>query len=489
VLTARSTLSSPSKHAQHSSRSSVAALSVMLSSGIRRLAVAPRIVSVGSRGFTSSLVEPLANVPPAAGAQAPANVQVSTVNGLRVATVGTQSPCGYVGAFVRAGSKNETPEDAGAAHWARHLAFMSNPTSTMQQLAKNLESLTGGMIGYHTPEFTAFSAPVLQSNVPEFMPILLNMLRPRCLEYEFNYRHTKVVLDAKDIEKKTASAQAVRSAAYRYAGIGQHVVCPSHRLTEVNSEQVYQHLSLYSPSRTAIVGVGIDHDYLVNSVSDALATSTTIFSEMPTYRAIEEGKSTYVGGEAAVLGSSANTTVTVAYESSSIGGKDLLVNAVLQSALGSGDRYGLNTGRLGQNVVRAIDGITSACVHSEQFETTGLLSVSATGKPGSSSEMAKVLVAQLQDLAAKPLSEEALVGARLSLKRNLLNLCPRETSFRLARRALLDIPTDLSLLQQIDSISAAQVQSAAAALLKSTPTVVTAGDVRGAPTSAQVKSW
>jgi hypothetical protein len=75
------------------------------------------------------------------------------------------------------------------------------------------------------------------------------------------------------------------------------------------------------------------------------------------------------------------------------------------------------------------------------------------------------------------------------VQRDVINLSSRDMVLRLAPRVLHDIPTSWSDLSFVDTVTAAQVQSAAAALLKSAPTVVTAGDVRGAPTSTQVQSW
>jgi predicted Zn-dependent peptidase len=44
-------------------------------------------------------------------------------NGIRVCTESWNSPLSTVGVFIKAGSRNETPETSGAAHFLEHLHF------------------------------------------------------------------------------------------------------------------------------------------------------------------------------------------------------------------------------------------------------------------------------------------------------------------------------------------------------------------------------
>ena len=57
--------------------------------------------------------------------------EVTTIsNGIKVCTETWPSPVAAVGVFINAGSRNETPETSGAAHFLEHLSFKGSKRRT-----------------------------------------------------------------------------------------------------------------------------------------------------------------------------------------------------------------------------------------------------------------------------------------------------------------------------------------------------------------------
>lgn len=62
-------------------------------------------------------------------------------NGIRVCTENWPSSVAAVGVFIGAGSRNETIETSGAAHFLEHLHFKGTKKRSRRQLEKEVENL------------------------------------------------------------------------------------------------------------------------------------------------------------------------------------------------------------------------------------------------------------------------------------------------------------------------------------------------------------
>ena len=67
--------------------------------------------------------------------------QTTLANGIRVCTESWNSPVSAVGVFIGAGSRNETLETSGAAHFLEHLHFKGTKKRTRVQLEKEVENM------------------------------------------------------------------------------------------------------------------------------------------------------------------------------------------------------------------------------------------------------------------------------------------------------------------------------------------------------------
>jgi processing peptidase subunit beta len=62
-------------------------------------------------------------------------------NGIRVCTEKWNSSVAAVGVFIGAGSRNETLETSGAAHFLEHLSFKGTKKRNRKQLEKEVENM------------------------------------------------------------------------------------------------------------------------------------------------------------------------------------------------------------------------------------------------------------------------------------------------------------------------------------------------------------
>ncbi len=132
----------------------------------------------------------------AIGADAPALHRTELPNGLTVlseAVPGARSVA--FGAWVRAATLHERPEEMGVSHFLEHMVFKGTRTRSAQEIALSLETLGGSLDAYTEREHTSFQARVLDEHLPDAVSVIGDLifeplLRPADLALE-----RKVILE------------------------------------------------------------------------------------------------------------------------------------------------------------------------------------------------------------------------------------------------------------------------------------------------------
>jgi predicted Zn-dependent peptidase len=81
-----------------------------------------------------------------------------------------------VGVWVRTGSRDETPERQGIAHFIEHMMFKGTETRDARAIAASLESLGGHLDAFTTREQVCYTARALSEHLPESIDIVADIL-------------------------------------------------------------------------------------------------------------------------------------------------------------------------------------------------------------------------------------------------------------------------------------------------------------------------
>lgn len=99
-------------------------------------------------------------------------------NGLRVATESSLAArTATVGVWIDAGSRFETEETNGTAHFLEHMIFKGTADRTVRQLEEEIENMGGHLNAYTSREQTTYYAKVLDKDVPKALDILADILQ------------------------------------------------------------------------------------------------------------------------------------------------------------------------------------------------------------------------------------------------------------------------------------------------------------------------
>ncbi|WP_233266941.1 M16 family metallopeptidase [Tomitella fengzijianii] len=86
-----------------------------------------------------------------------------------------------VGLWVGVGSRDEWPDEEGAAHFLEHLLFKRTPTRTAQSVAVEMDAVGGELNAFTTKEYTCFYAHVLDEDAALAIDVVADVaLRGEC---------------------------------------------------------------------------------------------------------------------------------------------------------------------------------------------------------------------------------------------------------------------------------------------------------------------
>ena len=84
--------------------------------------------------------------------------------------------------YIDCGSRNETSDNCGSAHFLEHMMFKGTKSMDLQTLNRKMDSMGGQFNAYTSKEHTCVFCHVLKSDVSEALKILLEMVTSPSLD-------------------------------------------------------------------------------------------------------------------------------------------------------------------------------------------------------------------------------------------------------------------------------------------------------------------
>jgi predicted Zn-dependent peptidase len=100
-----------------------------------------------------------------------------------------------VGMWVNAGSRDETPSEAGYSHFLEHMLFKGTETRSAIDISREIDALGGEMNAFTTRETTTFYVKVLDQHLPQALELLADLLYRSRLSPKEIEREKQVVLE------------------------------------------------------------------------------------------------------------------------------------------------------------------------------------------------------------------------------------------------------------------------------------------------------
>ncbi|XP_017885018.1 cytochrome b-c1 complex subunit 2, mitochondrial [Ceratina calcarata] len=423
----------------------------------------------------------------AAAAQACASatpeIKVLT-NKVTVATCDSNSPVAQVSIVFRAGSRNETHDTQGTAHYLRICAGLSTSNASAFAITRNIQQLGGNLVTTQDRETIAYTLQITRNNLVEALKYLESAATKQVFKpWEVSDELPRLKYELATLPDTAVVIDLLHKAAFRNSGLGNSLFCSPHQVGKINSETLQHFVNSWCTApRCAVVGTGVALSELA-----ALGSNLTIGSGD---NANEKAK--YSGGEVRNETGAPLTQVALAVEGVSLkSDKDVLACAVLQRASGCGPRvkWGSTVSPLNKQVASAAGSeLFGVSTFNASYSDSGLFGVVLCSPPNVAGSLTKAAAKWLKSLNV--LESDVARGKNI-LKTEVLDAADNSTSLleSLQQQALLkgQITSPTALVNAIDKVTAADIKAVADKLAKGNLSLAATGNLKTIPYVDELK--
>jgi predicted Zn-dependent peptidase len=194
-------------------------------------------------------------------------------NGVRVCTESWNSNTAAVGVFVDAGSRYETPETSGSAHFLEHLLFKGTKNRTKTQFEQQIENNGSTLDAYTSREHTLFHMTCFKNQVKNCVSILGDIIQNPSIDKNFvqDEKDTiKTELEESNKDTQETIMEGVHFNCFRDHQIGQPILGDIDNINNVTQDMIKEyHANNYVGKNMVVVGTGaVNHKEFVDMVAN-----------------------------------------------------------------------------------------------------------------------------------------------------------------------------------------------------------------------------
>lgn len=399
-----------------------------------------------------------------------------------------------VGIWIAIGSRDETAEQAGAAHYLEHLLFKGTGQRTAAGIAEEFDAVGGELNAFTAKEHTCYYAHVLDTDVALAVDVLADVVTDAQLAHTDVELERGVVLEEiamRDDDPEDLLGELFDEALFGAHPLGRPVIGSEESVRGMSRETLHEFWrGEYTTPRMIVAAAGnLEHDRVVELVAAALADTATRCGADAAAVPPRTGSVARLVPGGLVLRGDDTEQAHLMLGVPGLGRHDPRRAAlgVLNTALGGG-----LSSRLFQQVREQRGLAYSVYSATTCYADAGSLAVYAGCVPERLGEVVAVVRDVLGEVAAQGLTEAELVRAQGSMRGGLV-LGLEDTASRMNRlgRSELDHGRQRSITESLDRIAAVSgddVTAVAGELLAAPLTVAVVGpydDVDELPAALQ----
>ncbi|MEO7718052.1 MAG: pitrilysin family protein [Capsulimonas sp.] len=316
-------------------------------------------------------------------------------------------------AWVGAGTRRETAENNGAAHFIEHLLFKGTPTRQPGEIDAAIEDLGGSMNAATSYDWAHFYVTVGASDAPPALDILSDVLMHAELRQQDMDQERPVILS--EMARQLADpaqriARMLNAITFPTHPYGRPLLGPPAHITSMTRKTVQDfYHAYYAPGNVTLVLTG------KITPEQGFAMAEKAFGKWPE-RPIPDDKVLSEPKQTEIRTRAMNAPVSKGYLTIGFRAPSVRDHAtayamdVLLTILGQGGHNRLKDDL--QDKQKLLTGV-SANYLTQKDE--GLMTITAIFEPGNRDEALKAILGEIDSLRTKPVSEKELAAAKHSL--------------------------------------------------------------------------
>ena len=385
-------------------------------------------------------------------------------NGLRIIHRSSSSPVVYCGYRINAGTRNESEAEMGMAHFCEHASFKGTSKRSALSILNCLESVGGDINAFTNKEETVYHAAIPKEHAPRAVKLLTDMVFDSQYPAAELRKEIEVICD--EIESYNDSPAELiyddfENAVFSGHPLGNNILGKASLLRTYTSEHAKDFTRrMYRPNNMVFFAYGeLDFHWLVKSLRHATRHFPNALPHIDTH----EGESLppYLPKKITRQMDTHQAHVMLGNRAFSTYDKRRLPLYLANNLLGG---PGMNA-RL-NIVLRECNGLVyNVESNMVSYADTGVWCVYFGCDQKNLRRCLRLVKKELNRLIEKPLSARQLAAAKRQIKGQICVACDNRESFALDfGKSFLHFNKEKhidNLLQQIDAITAEELQSVA----------------------------
>jgi predicted Zn-dependent peptidase len=400
-------------------------------------------------------------------------------NGLRLLTEEmTQVRSISIGVWLTRGSRHETAERSGIAHFVEHMLFKGTAARTAEDIAQAIDSIGGQLDAFTAKEYASYYIKVLDEHLPLAIDILSDIVRNPAFSAEDIEREKKVVVEEIKMVEDTPDDlvhELFTQGFWEDHPLGRPILGTKDTVESFNTRLLrdyFQHA--YTPHNLIVSAVGnLQHAHVRELIEEKFGSLRPLGETVAEHAPVVVPKILVRNKE---LEQSHICVGTSSYPQNH---EDRYASYVLNTLLG-----GSMSSRLFQNV-REKRGLAYAVFSGlSAYRDAGSFTIYAGCSNDAVGEVVDLVVEELRGMKQTPVPAPELQRSKDHLKGSLM-LSLENTASRMSHLARQEIYFDRQFgldetLQGIDAVTPDDVQRVAADLFKTDSLAATVlGHVNG----------
>ncbi|HKM62359.1 MAG TPA: pitrilysin family protein [Acidisphaera sp.] len=376
-----------------------------------------------------------------------------------------------LGAYVAAGTRNESGAENGVSHFLEHMAFKGTARRSAAQIAEEIEAVGGHMNAYTAREQTAYYVKLLKEDLALGADIIGDILTHSAFAPDEVERERGVILQ--EIGQANDTPDDIifdhfQETAYPDQPMGRPVLGTEDRIRAMPRETLtgYMHAHYAAPNIVVAAAGNLQHEQVVDLVQRH-------FADLPAAEVPSALPGSYGGGDFREDRDLDQVHVVLGFPSVGYSDEDYYPSLLLSTLLGGG-----MSSRLFQEVREKRGLVYSVYSFTAPYVDGGLFGIYAGTGEDEVAELVPVTIEELRKVQ-RDVSPEEMARAKAQVKSSLL-MSLESTGSRceqLARQLQVFgriIPT-AETVGRINAVTIADVQRAAARTFRGRPTMAAIG--------------
>ncbi|MEI9814848.1 MAG: pitrilysin family protein [Acidobacteriota bacterium] len=165
-----------------------------------------------------------------------------------------------VGIWIGTGSREETIHDAGISHFVEHMVFKGTKKRSAEAIAREVDSIGGGLDAFTSKEVVSFNVKVLDEHVPEAFDIITDLVRNPRFDDQDIEKEKGVILEELKMEvdnPEYLAHELFSSHFWKGHGLGRSILGTRQTIRSFDRDRVERyHRDIYTPANILVTAAG-----------------------------------------------------------------------------------------------------------------------------------------------------------------------------------------------------------------------------------------